>query len=145
MPESETKKIPALDSLPDLQGGKMPPIDPKLADETVQTVLKGGKDAIIAIIDLLRETDDGTDWKARFLLQALVIAVGNPGQDATRQTLAAILLDESIGSRPVPVRIFLLARLRFIATNDMTAKLTPLAGGGDPRLADAAAAVLATI
>ena len=85
MPETDTKKNPLLNSLPDLQGGKMPPIDPKLADEVVQTILKGGKDAIIGVIEMLREVDEGADWKPRFMLQALVIAAGNPGQDAHRR------------------------------------------------------------
>jgi len=145
MPETETKNNPVLNSLPDLQDGRMPTIDPKLANEAVQTVFTGGKDAITGVIGSLREVDDGTDWKARFMLQALVIAAGNPDRDAPRRMLATILLDEAAGSRPVPIRSFLLARLRLIADKDMVAKLIPLAGADHPQLADAAATVLVSI
>jgi len=145
MPETETKNNPVLNSLPDLQGGKMPAIDPKLADEVVQTLLKGGKEAITGVIEMLREVDDGADWKARFILQALVISTGNPGQDPQRRMLATVLLDEAAGSRPAPIGVFLLARLRMIADTDLVPKLIPLMGADNPQLADAAATVLASI
>ena len=145
MPETETNNNPVLNSLPDLREGKMPAIDPKLADEVVQTILKGGKDAIIGVIEMLREVDNGADWKPRFILQALVIAAGNPDQDAQRRMLATVLLDEAAGARPAPIRAFLLARLRLIADKDMVAKLLPLAGADNPQLADAAATVLVSI
>lgn len=123
----------------------MPPIDPKLSAELVQALLKDGKAAFTGLLDTLRETDDGGDWKTRFLLGALVSSVGNPEQAAQRQALATFLLDEATGSRPIPVRIFLLARLRLIADKEAVAKLIPLLAAQNPPLVDAAAAVLVSI
>jgi hypothetical protein len=145
MSETATKTNPLLERLPELEGGKMPPIDPKLAAELVQATLAGGKEAIIALIDQLKEVDNGSDWKARFLLQALIVSVGTPAQDPQRQMLATVLLDEAAGTRPPSVRTFLLARLRLIAGGDMVAKLVPLAAAQDAQFADAAATVLVSI
>lgn len=126
MTETETKTNALLSRLPELQGGKMPPIDPALTNELVPTLLKGGKDAITGLIDTLREVDNGSDWKARFLVQALVSAVGTAAQAPQRQMLTEILLAEATGSRPAAVRTFLLTRLRLIADTNAVAKLIPL-------------------
>jgi hypothetical protein len=134
-----------LNRLPDLQGGKMPAIDANLSTELVQTFLKGGKAAITGLIDTLREVDNGSDWKARFLVTTLVSSVGTPGQESQRQLLAAILLDEATGGRPESVRIFLLARLRLITGKDAVAKLIALLAADKPQLNDAAAAGLVSI
>lgn len=145
MTEIETTTNTLLKRLPELRDGKMPPIDVNLTSELVQTLLKGEKPAIAGLIDALREVDNGSDWKARFLLQTLVIAVGPAAQAPQRQMLADVLLDGASGSRPVSVRTFLLARLRLIAGPDMVAKLIPLLAAEDPQLADAAATVLVSI
>ncbi len=123
----------------------MPPIEPRLSSELIQALLQGGKDAIRGLIDTLREVDNGSDWKTRFLVTTLVSAVGAPGQDPQRQMLAAVLLDEAAGARPEPVRTFLLARLRLIAGTDAVAKLIALLAADNPQLSDAAAAVLVSI
>lgn len=134
-----------LSRLPELQGGKMPPVDPVLTAELVPTLLKGGKDAITALLNALHEVDNGSDWKARFLLQTLTIAVGTAEQAAQRQLLATVLLDEAAGARPPSVRTFLLHRLRLIAGADAVARLVPLLASDHPPLGDAAAAVLVSI
>jgi len=143
MTEAETSAF--LGRLPDLQGGKMPPIEATLTNEIVQTCLKGGRESIVGLIDALREVDNGGDWKARFLLQALTISVGTPDLAAQRQVLAAVLLDGAAASRPAAVRTFLLSRLRLIAGSDAVARLLPLLAADDPPLADAAATVLVSI
>ena len=145
MNETETKTAALLARLPELQDGKLPPIDANLTTELVRTILAGGKEAVIALIDALREVDNGGDWKARFLLQALVVAVGPAAQAAPRNTLAAILLDEAAGTRPAAVRTFLLARLRLLADPTAVAKLVTLLASDNPPLTDAAAAVLVSI
>jgi hypothetical protein len=145
MTETETKTSALLNRLPELQDGKMPPIDATLSTELVQTILKGEKDAIVGVIDALREVDNGGDWKARFLLQTLVSSAGTPAQAPQRRRLADVMLDEAAGTRPASVRTFLLARLRLIAGKDAVAKLIPLLAAEDPQLADAAATVLVSI
>jgi hypothetical protein len=145
MTETETKTAALFARLPELQDGKLPPIDPNLTTELVRTVLAGGKEAIVGLIDALREVDNGGDWKARFLLQALVIAVGPAAQVAPRGMLTAILLDEAAGTRPAAVRTFLLARLRLLADPAAVAKLVALLASDNPQLTDAAAAVLVSI
>ncbi|MCX6877067.1 MAG: hypothetical protein NTW21_25140 [Verrucomicrobia bacterium] len=145
MTEIETKTNAILKRLPELQEGKMPPVDANLSTELVQAILKDGKNSIVGLIDALRELDNGSDWKTRFLLNTLVSAVGTPAQTAPRQMLATALLDEALGTRPSAVRAFLLGRLRLIADKEMVAKLIPLLAADDPPLADAAAAVLVSI
>jgi len=145
MTETETKTSALLNRLPELQDGKMPPIDATLSTELVQTILKGEKAAIVGVIDALREVDNGSDWKARFLLQTLVISVGTPALAPQRQMLADLMLDEAAGNRPSSVRTFLLERLRLLAGQDAVAKLIPLLAAEDSQLADAGAAVLVSI
>ncbi len=103
MTETETKTSALLNRLPELQDGKMPPIDATLSTELVQTILKGEKAAIVGVIDALREVDNGSDWKARFLLQTLVISVGTPALAPQRQMLADLMLDEAAGTAPRPL------------------------------------------
>lgn len=145
MNETATKTRSLLDRLPELQGGKMPPIDANLTHELVQTFLQGGKDAIVGLIDTLREVDNGSDWKTRFLLHSLVSSVGSPAQAAPQELLGATLLDAAAGSRHVYVRTFLLIQLRRIASPDMVPKIIALLAAEAPQLADAAAAALVSI
>jgi hypothetical protein len=145
MPETATNTNALINRLPDLQEGKMPPIDKNLCTELVQTLLKGGKDAIVGLIDALREVDNGSDWKARFLLNTMVFSLGTPEQSTHRSMLANVLLEEAAGARPAAVRTFLLARLRMIADKDSVAKLIPLLAAEDPQLTDAVATVLVSI
>lgn len=123
----------------------MPAIDAKVSAELVLAVLQGGKDAVLGLIDGLRETDDGSDWKIRFLLQALVSEVGTDAREPQRRMLASVLLAEATGERPSSVRTFLLGRLRWIAGQDCVAGLLPVLAASDPNLGDAAAAVLVSI
>ncbi len=123
----------------------MPPVDPRLADELVQACLQAGKECIVGLIDGIGAVDNGSDWKPRFLLQALVAAVGVADRGPQRRMLADALLAEATGERSPAVRAFLLARLRLIAGDDAVAKLVPLLAAEDPQLADAAAAVLVSV
>lgn len=143
MPETKTSAL--LDRLPELRKGKMPPIDPKLSTEIVTSIAKDGQAAVGALIDTLQEIDDGSDWKARFLLRNLVTSTGNPGQDQVRRQLAKTLLAEATGNRPAPIRTFLLLQLRLIADKEAVPKLIPLLSAKDAPLANAAAATLVSI
>lgn len=145
MTETATKTNALLNRLPELQDGKMPPIDADLCAELVQTLLQDGKPAIAGLIDALREVDNGSDWKARFLLNTLASSAAAPALAPRRQMLAALLLDEAAGTRPAPVRTFLLARLRLLADKDAVPQLIPLLAAEDPQLCDAGAAVLVSI
>ena len=145
MTPTETTTTALLSRLPELQEGKMPPVEPKLTDELVQAVLGGGQEAIVGLIDALREVDNGSDWKVRFMLQALVIAVGTAAQAPHKRKLAEIMLDEAAGIRPAPIRTFLLARLRLLAGCDELPRLIALLTAEDPQLSDAAATVLVSI
>ena len=142
---TQTEINALLSRLPELEGGKMPPVDPNLTTELVLALLKGGKQAIGGLIDALKEVDNGGDWKARFLLQALTIAVGAAEQVAQRQMLADALLGEAAGSRPASVKTFLLQRLRLIAGKDAVPQLVTLLASDNPQLSDAAATVLVSI
>lgn len=145
MPADDHPTNTMLERLPDLAAGKMPPVDAALAGELAQSLLGGGREAVRALIDALRETDDGSDWKCRFLLQTLVSAAGSDGREEQRRMLAAVLLDEATGGRPVAVRTFLLDRLRWIADEGSVARLLPLLAAAEAGLADAAAAVLVSV
>lgn len=147
MPMTEqTKKITALlERLPELAGGKVPPVDPALAGEIAESILQGGEPALAALLDGLGAVDDGSDWKARLMLHAVVnLAAGADGA-ASRETVAGTLLAESAGGRPAGVRVFLLGQLRLLAGADAVPAVVPLLTAVAPGVADAAAAVLVSI
>ncbi len=145
MPETKTKTSSLLDRLPELKKGKMPPVDPKLAAGLARNLMEGGKGAIVALIDELREVDDGSDWKARFMLFTLVTSAGAPGRDRQRRMLSEVLLAETAGDRPASVKTFLVSQVRLIAGGDAIPKLLPLLASDHPPVSDAATAVLVSI
>lgn len=143
MPETTVQSL--LDRLPDLREGKMPPVDHKLAAELVESIFTTGPSAISGLIGLLREIDDGSDWKTRFAINALVIHAGAGERDDRRKLLVDTFHKELAGEHPAAVLAFVLSELRYVAGPESVSAMIPMLSAADIPLADAAAAVLVTI
>jgi hypothetical protein len=133
-------KIPELE-----EGRRFPGLDPGLAPALFDEVLGGGDGAVAALADRLREVDDGTDWKARFLVHALATHVSAPGREDDRKRLAALYAAQLGGTRPKPVQTFVLQQLQLIAGPDTLGAVAPLLLDPDPQLCDAAAATMVAV
>jgi hypothetical protein len=145
MPDRITEIESLLRRLPDLEKGKMPAVDPGLAEKLLERLLKGGEGLVRDLASRIDEVDSGKDWKARFLLHRLTMLVGAPDRAAQRGMLAGLLLEESIGGRPAGVRVFLLSQLRLVADGTAVPKVVVLLGANESEIVDAAALVLVSI
>lgn len=144
MPETDIDALFA--RIPELEDGvRFPALDPAEAPVLFDEVLAGGDEAIGAIVDRLREIDDGTDWKARFLLHALATHVSGEGRGDVRKALQAAYAGAAVSERPAPVRTFVLQQLRWIADDEAVATVAPVVVDGDRPLADAALAVMVSV
>jgi len=79
-------QIPALDKRGTFTGPSWDEAIPIL-----DGVLAAGRDGIAAVIAMLKDVDDGSDYKARYVLHALAQYVGRPGKEAARALHAEAL------------------------------------------------------
>ena len=138
MPDPNTylSRIPEL-----VKGRRFPSMPPEVADEMLAELLAKPNAVTIAIIDTLSEIDDGSDWKSRFLLKALV----SQSQDASRAKVQQAFTEALNSDRPARVKTFLVMQLQWIADKDAIDVLTAQLDSDDAALVDAAAATLTAI
>ena len=126
-------KIPPLDSK-DLKNPmlKTRPSDGKFTgppwDEAVKIldpILAGGKDGIAAVVDLLKEVDNGEDYKARYVLHALAQYVCRADK-SEQQEFYVSALASALDGRPKPIVKFLLQQLQVCADGRVAAKIGKL-------------------
>jgi hypothetical protein len=77
-------------------------------------VLAGGRESIVAVVAMLRDIDDGSDYKARYVLHGLAQYLGRPGKEAARGMFAEALASQLGGDRPKLVQGYV-ARLLHVA------------------------------
>lgn len=138
MPDPNTylSRIPEL-----VKGRRFPSMPPEVADEMLAELLAKPNAVTIAIIDTLSEIDDGSDWKSRFLLKALV----SQSQDASRAKVQQAFTEALNTDRPASVKTFLVMQLQWIADKDAIDVLTAQLDSDDAALVDAVAATLTAI
>ena len=130
MPDPNTylSRIPEL-----VKGRRFPSMPPEVADEMLAELLAKPNAVTIAIIDTLSEIDDGSDWKSRFLLKALV----SQSQDASRAKVQQAFTEALNTDRPASVKTFLVMQLQWIADKDAIDVLTAQLDSDDAALVDA--------
>ena len=69
------------------------------AQEMFDTILRGGRDSIIALIDMLKEVDKGDDYKVRYVLHGLALYVCRPEKRGQRAVFIDALLSQIGGAR----------------------------------------------
>ena len=120
-PSAELKKL--VDQMPELDRVKTKDkkvrITGKLtgplwddAEEVYDKILKGGRDSIIGVIDMLAEIDDGKDYKARYVLHALTAYVCRPGKEKHRTAVVQAIASQIGGDRPKIIQRFLVQQLQ---------------------------------
>ncbi len=82
------------------------------AEKVYDQILKGGRDNIIGVIDMLVEIDDGKDYKARYVLHAIAAYICRPGKEKQRATVIDAIASQIGGDRPKTVQRFLVQQLQ---------------------------------
>jgi len=111
-------RMPALDKRGTLTG-------PKWADaaEVFDAILEGGKASVATVVGMLKEVDDGDDWKARYVLHGVAVYVCRPDKREKREPFTRALAAELGGDRPKAVQGFLIRQLQVAGGKEVVEKL----------------------
>jgi HEAT repeat protein len=93
------------------------------AEKVFEDILKGGKDNINGLIDMLVEVDDGKDFKPRYALHCLAVYTARPDKKAQKDIIIEALTAGVEGSKPKPIRLYLLRQLQVCGDKRVVALL----------------------
>ena len=86
------------------------------AIKVFDAVLAGGKESVVGVVAMLKDIDDGADYKARYVLHGLAQYVGRPGMEAARSTFGAALASQLGGDRSKGVQGYVARQLHVIGS-----------------------------
>jgi hypothetical protein len=109
----------------------------------IPDLLKGGRDTVLGLIDMLVEPGKGSDLKPHFALHLLAVHVTGLGDDKARADFAAAAASQMGGDRPKAVQKYLIEELRIAGGKEVAGPLGKALL--DPELCDDAAGALAAI
>jgi len=133
-----------VDQMPDPDGrGLYSKVDKDKVTAAIAEIHKGGREAVLGVIDLLGQPGPGLDYKPRYALHCLALRVGGLEDDAPRRAFAEALASQLGGSRPKPVQAYLCQELQWAAASEAVPALGKLLG--DAELCEPAARALAAI
>jgi HEAT repeat protein len=93
-------------------------VDKPAVEKALAEILRGGRDNIAGLIDLLVEAGKGDDGKARYALHALTVEVCKRKHGKQRQTFVEVLASALGGDRPKEVRAFLIRQVQVAGTRE---------------------------
>ena len=131
-------QVPALDKKGTFTGPTWEDATPML-----DGLIAAGRDGIAAVVAMLKEVDDGSDYKARYALHALAQYAGRPGKEAARKTLVDALASQLGGERSKGVQGYVARQLQVIGSKEAAPALGKVLG--DPELCESAAQALLAI
>jgi hypothetical protein len=94
-------------------------VDKQAVEKALGEILRGGRDHIVGLVDLLVEAGKGEDGKARYALHALAVEVCKRKDGKQRQMFAEVLASSLGGDRPKEVRAFLIRQLQVAGTGEV--------------------------
>ncbi|HUT34266.1 MAG TPA: HEAT repeat domain-containing protein [Planctomycetota bacterium] len=116
--------MPKADASPD---GKYTGPDQGTAQKAVDTILKGGKETLAALLGMLAEPGQGEDYKANYLLHAVATYVRRPDAEDGRKMVTEALVAAVQSSKPVLVQQKILEELLWIGGTEPIEVLSRLA------------------
>ncbi|MBI3858395.1 MAG: HEAT repeat domain-containing protein [Planctomycetes bacterium] len=131
-------QVPALDKRGTFTGPSWEEAMPML-----DGLLAAGKEGIVAVVAMLKDVDDGSDYKARYALHALAQYVGRPGKEAQRTLFVDALASQLGGDRPRGAQGYVARQLHVVGSKDCAPALGRLLG--DAELGEYAAQALLAI
>lgn len=120
--------------------GKMPQLDkrgtltgprPAVAHRIYDEILSGGAKSVAAIVDMLQDVDDGTDWKARYVLHGMAQYLGRPDKKEPRATYLEGLVSKLGGDTSKPVQRFVIRQLQVVGDGTVLDALGKALADGD--------------
>jgi len=128
---------------PDARGMFCTDIDKVKIEKAVAEIAKGGKDNVLAIIDMLDEPGSGRDAKPHYALHCLANYVLQGKEETARAEFSAALASQLSGGRSKYIRGFLCQELQWAGRREAVPALAKLLL--DEELADPAAMALVAI
>ena len=133
-----------IDSLPDPdERGLLSDIDKQVVDDVTSQIHEGGRESLIALVDMLVEPGKGDDVKARYALHCLAVHVCKLDNDRVRGAFATTLASQLGGNRPKGVQKYIIEQLQVAAGTEVAATLGQMLL--DEQLCESAAQALAAI
>jgi hypothetical protein len=111
--------------------------------QLVPELHKGGRDTVLALVDMLVEAGKGNDIKPHFALHMLAVHVTGLGDEKARADFALAVASQVGGDRPKGVQKYLIQELRLAGGKEVAGTLGKALL--DPDLCDDAAQALAAI
>ncbi len=100
-------------SIPDLdKSGKIDGPKPDDARKTFEALLTGGRGAIDKLLGMIRQVDNGEDWKARYILHGLATYVCRPSKAEQRGVFVGAIVAKLKGDAPKAVKATLIRELQ---------------------------------
>jgi HEAT repeat protein len=106
-------------------------------------VLAAGRVGVTAVVAMIKELDDGRDYKARYVLHGIAQYVGRPGKEADRALLIEALASQLGGEFPKGAQGYVARQIQVICSKDSHPALGKLLA--DPELCEFAAQALQAI
>lgn len=106
-------------------------------------VLAAGRAGVTAVVAMLKEIDDGVDYKARYVLHGIAQYVGRPGKDAARALFIDALASQLGGELSKGAQGYVARQLQVVGSKDSAPALGKLLA--DPELCEFAAQALLAI
>jgi len=128
---------------PDQRGMYCADIDKEKIEGAIANILKGGRDNIIGVIDMLVEPGKGDDVKAHYALHCMALHVCKLDNNRPRRRFSRTLASQIGGDRPKEVQKYLVRELQIAGGKEVVEALGKLLVDED--LCEPAAQALAAI
>lgn len=128
---------------PDQRGRYCADIDKEKIEGAIRNILKGGRDNIIGVIDMLVEPGKGDDVKAHYALHCMALHVCKLDNNRPRRRFSRTLASQLGGDRPKEVQKYLVRELQIAGGKEVVKALGALLV--DEELCEPAAQALAAI
>lgn len=128
---------------PDQRGMYCADIDKEKIEGAIAKILKGGRDNIIGVIDMLVEPGKGNDVKAHYALHCMALHVCKLDNNRPRRRFSRTLASQIGGDRPKEVQKYLVRELQIAGGREVVEELGELLV--DEELCEPAAQALAAI
>lgn len=122
--------------------GKLDGIPWPEAEKVYDEILQGGRENVAKLVGLLKEVDDGEDYKARYVIHGLALHVCRPEKKAQREAFTTALVSLLGGDRPKSVQGFVIREIQVAGGKEAAGPLGKLLAD-DVLYEDAAMALLA--
>jgi len=103
--------------------GKLTGPEWKDAQPVYDKILAGGRKNVAAVIAMLKEVDNGDDYKARYTLHGLGAYTGRAGKENQHADVVAAIVAAVTGDAPKPVKLALVRELVLFGDKTATAAL----------------------